>query len=353
MELQAEFAQHSIGHVNCPACEETRLAMVTPKELAAHFFPKAAELWLASHSKHISARTIKDYKNWTSILARFFSQLTLQSIHIGHIEEYQTQRLNGLVTGKKVGPVAVNHELTVLVQILKRAGLWGNLAPHYQPLTIPRSTRGMALTAEQEARLFREATLNPRWRVAYWCALISANTTAGPGEIRALRIKDVMLNADPPCIHIREGIKNKHRDRYIPLNAEAKFAALQLMTRARKMGAELPDHYLLPHRASANGENPDPTRPAGNWWYAWDALRQKAGLPTLRMYDLRHHAITKLLENEDVSERTVIELAGHVSKDMLSRYSHIRMKTKYDAVSALNRKGAEPEPTPRFELVKR
>jgi integrase len=67
-------------------------------------------------------------------------------------------------------------------------------------------------------------------------------------------------------------------------------------------------------------------------------LRKAAGMPNLRMYDLRHHAITRLLEDEDVSERTVIELAGHVSHAMLERYSHIRMRTKKEAVDALAKK---------------
>jgi integrase len=44
------------------------------------------------------------------------------------------------------------------------------------------------------------------------------------------------------------------------------------------------------------------------------------------MYDLRHHAMTALLENPEVSEETVEDLAGHVSRRMKKRYSHIRME---------------------------
>jgi len=62
------------------------------------------------------------------------------------------------------------------------------------------------------------------------------------------------------------------------------------------------------------------------------------------MYDLRHHAITGLLEDESVSERTVIELAGHVSRAMLERYSHIRMRTKREAVDALAKKSVHSVP---------
>jgi len=83
-----------------------------------------------------------------------------------------------------------------------------------------------------------------------------------------------------------------------------------------------------------------------------EKLRAAAGPPELRMYDLRHHAITRLLEDEDVSGRTVIDLAGHVSRAMLERYSHIRMRTKREAVDALAKKSVQGN-RPGLILVKR
>jgi hypothetical protein len=50
------------------------------------------------------------------------------------------------------------------------------------------------------------------------------------------------------------------------------------------------------------------------------------------------------LEDESISERTVTELAGHVSRQMLERYSHIRMSTKKAAVDALVGPRVVPEP---------
>jgi len=51
-----------------------------------------------------------------------------------------------------------------------------------------------------------------------------------------------------------------------------------------------------------------------------------AGLSRLRMYDLRHHAITVLLENPDVSEEIAETIAGHISRNMRKRYSHVRLE---------------------------
>jgi integrase len=306
--------------------------MIAPKDMANLQFPQAAQVWLQSRTGQIGARTIRDYAGWIRILNKFFADLPLADIHIGHIQSYQQER------SKKAGPICINHELNTLSQILARAGLWAPIAQHYRPLKIPKATIGRALEASEEERLWRLAASRPRWRLAYLCSLITANTTAGPGEIRNLRLRDVVLSKEFPHLQVTEGTKNEYRIRDLPLNASALYAVEQLLKRAKKKGAVLPEHYLLPHYAVHKGENADPTRPMGSWKRAWERLREAAGMPHLRMYDLRHHAITRLLEDENVSERTVIELAGHVSKQMLNRYSHIRMKTKQDAVNALQRR---------------
>jgi hypothetical protein len=49
---------------------------------------------------------------------------------------------------------------------------------------------------------------------------------------------------------------------------------------------------------------------------------------------LAHTAITVLAERQS-SEQTIMALAGHVSRQMLEHYSHIRMEAKRRAVAAL------------------
>jgi len=44
--------------------------------------------------------------------------------------------------------------------------------------------------------------------------------------------------------------------------------------------------------------------------------------------------ITKLAE-KGVPEQTLMAIAGHVSKEMLEHYSHIRIQAKRDAVASL------------------
>jgi len=50
---------------------------------------------------------------------------------------------------------------------------------------------------------------------------------------------------------------------------------------------------------------------------------------------LRHHAITELAESQ-VSDQTIMAIAGHVSQKMLARYSHVRSEARRKAVAALS-----------------
>jgi hypothetical protein len=67
----------------------------------------------------------------------------------------------------------------------------------------------------------------------------------------------------------------------------------------------------------------------------------KNPLARLRFHDLRHTAITKLAESQ-ASDQTVMSIAGHVSRQMLEHYSHIRMAAKRSALDSI----ATPLPKP-------
>jgi Phage integrase family len=60
--------------------------------------------------------------------------------------------------------------------------------------------------------------------------------------------------------------------------------------------------------------------------------RRHAGL---RFHDLRHPAITELAESQ-VSDQTIMAIAGHVSQKMLAGYSHVRSEARRQAVMALS-----------------
>jgi len=230
---------------------------------------------------------------------------------------------------RTVCAATVNHEIKVLRAILKRAKLWSRIADDYERLKESTRGPGRALTDAEEARLLDTAASRPEWQVAYLAALIAINTTARGCEIRGLRISDVDLAKGVVTFNKS---KTDAGRRIVPLNPAARWAFARLLERAQKLGATEPEHCLLP---SCRYGRLDVTVPMTSWITAWTTLRKKAGLPTLRFHDLRHHAITKLAES-GAPDQTIMALAGHVSQEMLAHYSHVRQQAKRDAVEAIN-----------------
>lgn len=225
------------------------------RNLAQMPFPKAAETWLETRRPFLSPRTAADYGHYIKALSRFFSEATLSEITSDQIRAYQRMRLQS-VEGRKI-----NQELGCLVQMLKRIKRWQHLADDYQRLKTNRESPGRALSDDQRERLFRTAMTERQWEMAYLFAVISVNTTAGPKEVWTLRLQD--FDVEGRLIRIqREGAKNRHRIRPIPLNDEANTALVRVLELAKQRGSHRPDHYLFPYRINGNayGGNYDPTR---------------------------------------------------------------------------------------------
>ena len=72
---------------------------------------------------------------------------------------------------------------------------------------------------------------------------------------------------------------------------------------------------------------------------AWKTTRRNAKVKG-RWHDSRHTLITELAES-GAGDETIMEIAGHVDRQMFRHYSHIRMKAKREAVESVivSRKG--------------
>jgi len=325
-----------------------------PSDMAKWPFDKAAAQWLAVREQQVatntlSARTYDSERYLLRSLLKGFCGKRLGDITMHDIEAYRLRR------ARTVSPRTVNVEMKILRMILRRAKTWNRLADDYKPLPENKRGPGRALSPEQEMHLFEVASSNPDWDVAYNAAMLAAHTTARGEEIRGLRLADVDPVERTMTIR-RSSTKTDAGCRIAPLDKAATWALVRLIERARILGGTNPEHYLFPFyrfRQTKNGESPagsgyDPARPATSWRSAWESLREKAGLPWLRIHDLRHHCIRRLAES-GAPDHVIMSIAGHVSKEMLQHYSHIRMEAKRTAVAALDRSG-EPELKESAEL---
>ena len=146
-----------------------------------------------------------------------------------------------------------------------------------------------------------------------------------------LRLTWGQVDFERRIVTVGESKSDAGAGRQVPMNQDLfEVLSAQADWFTNRFGETKPDHAVFPFGSPVPR---DPTRPITDVSSAWEALREKAGVQC-RMHDLRHTALTKMAE-AGVPESTMLALAGHMSRKMLERYSHIRMAAKREAVEAL------------------
>lgn len=70
-----------------------------------------------------------------------------------------------------------------------------------------------------------------------------------------------------------------------------------------------------------------------NFNKVWGDIRKGAGVADVKFHDLRHEAVSRLVES-GLSDQEIASISGHKSMQMLRRYTHLRAE---DLVSKLDR----------------
>jgi integrase len=304
---------------------EGKLASGMTAEFSRLGFEVALDRYLAEMCVERQDNAIGPRKSWegrlTECLRPFFASKRLNQITADDVRAFQAHRLQ---QGKH--PSSVNHEIKALLRLLKRAKLTSRLRDDVRLLPVKRELRQM-LSVWEKQHLFETAAMKPKWQTAYCAALLTANMSMRPVELRRLLWSD--LDPVDRLVTVRRS-KTEAGTRVIPLNDEAWAAISALKQRADALGTYAPEHYVF-HR---QWPKIDAARPMSGWRSAWRSLRKAAGMPKLRYYDLRHQFVTELNE-AGVPEGVIRELAGHVDPQMMRIYSHPRLAAKRVAVEAL------------------
>ena len=85
----------------------------------------------------------------------------------------------------------------------------------------------------------------------------------------------------------------------------------------------------------------DPSRSLTTLKTVWSNVRKSVKVVG-RWHDNRHTLITDLAER-GAGDQTIMDITGHVSKQMLKHYSHIRMQAKRNALQAIVRQPVAEE----------
>jgi len=203
-----------------------------------------------------------------------------------------------------------------------------------------RKDVGQALSPEEEQRLLETAAKKKRWQLAATMIRIALLTAMRSGEITGLSWGQI--DFANRVITVGRAKTSSGTGRQIPMNSDL-FAVLSVHAAwfTKKFGETQPEHYLFPF---GKPQPTDTTRSTTTLKTVWSSIRDEAKV-ACRLHDLRHTALTKMAE-AGVPESTMLALAGHMSRAMLERYSHIRMAAKREAMESLNSKAQEsPNPT--------
>jgi integrase len=246
---------------------------------------------------------------------------------------YQTSRLK-----EAAAPKTINEEVGFLLRLLGDAGdiIRTRLRRRKaSKLAVPRGP-GKAYTPAEKAAMLAAAK-QARSPAIYPALMLALHAGMRDAEIRGLRWYRVDLSK--AFLTVGDSKTEAGEGRTIPLNSALLGA---LVNHAKwytdRFGTIQPEWYVFPF---GKPRPKDPSRPMVTLKTSWSNVRKKAGV-TGRWHDNRHTLITDLSES-GAGDETIRDIAGHVSKQMLKHYSHIRMEAKRKALESIVPKADLPK----------
>lgn len=242
------------------------------------------------------------------------------------VTKYQTSRLS-----EGAAPKTVNDEVLILLRLLDDQGDAIRLRlKRKRALRLKtRSRVAKAWSAEEKAALVAGAKAR-RSPCIVPALLLSLHCGLRDSELKGLKWSSIdLVNG---IVTVGDSKTEAGEGRTIPMNTEVLAAVVEhAKWYVGKFGATERNWYVFPF---GKPQPTDPTRGVTTFKNVWGKVKADVGL-TGRWHDNRHTFVTDLAESGEASDETIRDLAGHVSKDMLKHYSHIRMQAKRRAVAAL------------------
>jgi integrase len=259
------------------------------------------------------------------------------------VKRYQTARLQ-----ETASPKSINEEVGFLLRLLGDRGdsIRIKLRREKSLKLKTGESIGKAFSPEQKEALLEAAVVTVASKHSHAqkgtrspnilpAMLIALNSGMRDAEIRT--ITWAQIDFEKQFLTIGKAKTDAGQGRTIPLN-DALLSALRDREKwyMIKFGTIKPEWYVFPGRIGKPSEGKkrplDPTKPITSLKTAWRNAKKRAGVEG-RWHDTRHTLITELAES-GAGDQTILDIAGHVSRQMLARYSHIRMKAKRTALEA-------------------
>ena len=299
----------------------------------------AAGEWIEAKKPKWSPRTLDIAENSLQHLLPVFGKKLLVGIEASDVSRYQQMRLADGASGR-----TINIEVGCLRSIMKKFGCWARVQPDITMLP-EREDAGCCLPSEDESKLLCVCGKS-RSRVLLPFVVLLIETAARYGTVRRLQWKNV--DFVKRCLTFGKDKTRAGSRRTIPLSQRALDA---LTFWAQQFPDRLPEHYVFPHeRYGATGAEEvfgftggtvyetDLQRPTGSIKRAWEQARQRAGLAHLRLHDLRHTGVSRMIAAGiplPIIAKIVGWAPGTLAR-MAARYGHFSVEEMRSAVESIS-----------------
>lgn len=255
-------------------------------------------------------------------LREALGQYSLAAITPDVVAEYRDGRLATVSpkTGRPMSPNTVRLELALLGHLYSTAIKEWGLGLTSNPVQLirrpkPGEGRNRRLSGDEESRLLSavDEHSNP---MLGWIVRLALFTAMRQGEILSLTVDQVDL--ERRVVRLTETKNGSART--VPLSSRAAEVLREALNSPLRKGQELvfPGE---PKHGQAGKEKPERGPYTIN--RVWAHALERAGITGLRFHDLRHEAVSRLVER-GLSDQEVAAISGHKSMQMLRRYTHLR-----------------------------
>jgi len=307
-------------------------------------FEALAERWMVRHVKpNLRPRTVRNYEQALKHIVRRFGKVPAEDITRPAVRDF----IEGLVVEGKLARRTIQNIAAVMSSCLgygvEMEILPTNVAVKLKKLAKPEGPgKGVRALGLEEIRALLSAAREhtpPSFHVFLMCA---ATTGMRAGEMRALRWSDVDLNEG--CIVVSRSAADSVRDPDGPTKG-GKARTVYMPEELRKVLVEhrrrLPEEALkkrwggVPEYVFPSTEGGKMNKCSYRRWI--EKAAEKAGIERTRLHNLRHSAISLLL-NSGADPFAVQKLAGHSDVRLTTQtYAHVQAEALKRAAGVLDR----------------
>ena len=255
-------------------------------------------------------------------LRKSFAGLSIKEITPALVASFRDKRL------KTVGPSTIQKDLALLSHLYTIARMEWALEVNNPVASIrkPAKPNGrLRLLSKDEARHLLETCKNSRNEKLYTYVQLMLHTGMRPSEAAGLTWGQVDIDA-----RIIDLTITKTKPRRVPLTIKAIEILLDIMPEQCEKSMPV----FLPQKISSNIQR----RPNLFFRRSFDNAIKKAKIDDFHMHDLRHTAASYLLM-AGVDLRTLADILGHSTMQMVQRYTHLLDDHKLEAIDRISALG--------------